>query len=81
MHILIDAIKRADSLDVEKVVSALEKTDYVGVSGRFLFDEEHQCKWGKGLLEGVIVQWVNGYRVLYPSDKATGKYTPAPWYK
>ncbi|MCH4021713.1 MAG: ABC transporter substrate-binding protein [Erysipelotrichaceae bacterium] len=37
--ILIDAIKRADSLDHEKVKDALYDTDYAGVTGETTFDE------------------------------------------
>jgi branched-chain amino acid transport system substrate-binding protein len=78
MHILIDGIKRAGSLDVERVIKALEKTDYMGVAGRYVFDESHQCKWGKGLLEGVIIEWLNGKEyILYPRSVATSKYIPA----
>jgi branched-chain amino acid transport system substrate-binding protein len=80
MYILMDGIKRAGSLDVEKVIKTLEKTDYTGVAGRYVFGEDHQCKLGKGLLEGVIIEWVNGKdHVLYPPSVAKSKYIPAPW--
>jgi len=80
MYVLIDGIKRAGSLDVEKVIKALEKTDYVGVAGRYVFGEDHQCKLGKGFLQGVIVEWVNGKDyILYPPSVATSKLIPAPW--
>jgi branched-chain amino acid transport system substrate-binding protein len=82
MYILIDGIRRAGSLDVEKVVAALEKTDFVGAAGRYVFDEKHQAKWGAGFTEGLILQRVEGKDfVLYPSQIATGKFTRAPWWK
>lgn len=80
MYVLIDGIKRAASLDVEKVIKALEKTNYTGVAGRYVFGEDHQCKLGKGFLEGVVVEWVNGKDyILYPPNVAKSKYIPAPW--
>jgi len=80
MYVLIDGIKRAGSLDVEKVIKALEKTDYTGVAGRYVFGKDHQCKLGKGFLQGVIVEWVNGKDyILYPPNVATSKLIPAPW--
>ena len=80
MYVLMEGIKKAGSLDVEKVIKALEKTDYTGVAGRYVFGEDHQCKLGKGLLEGVLIEWVNGKdHVLYPPNVAKSKYIPAPW--
>lgn len=82
MHILAEGIKRAGTLDVEKVVKALEKTDHVGAAGRYVFDEKHQAKWGPGFLEGVIIQRIKDKdSILYPQNAATGKFTPAPWYR
>ena len=82
MYILMEAIKRAGSLDVEKVVKALEQTDHVGAAGRYVFDEKHQAKWGPGFLEGLILQRVDGKDfILYPAKVATGKFTRAPWWK
>jgi len=80
MYVLIDGIRRAGSLDVEKVIKALEKTDYIGVAGRYVFEDDHQSKLGKGFLQGVIVEWVNGKDyILFPSHVATSKLIPAPW--
>ncbi len=38
MHVLIDAMKRADSGDPAKYLAELPKTDYQGVTGRIRFD-------------------------------------------
>jgi len=74
MYVLIDGIKRAKSFDPEKVIKALEQTDYIGVSGRYTFDQEHQAKTGKGLLEGVIIEWVDGKdRIQYPPNVTKDK--------
>lgn len=82
MHILIDGIRRAGTLDPEKVVAALEKTDFVGAAGRYVFDKNHQAKWGPGFTEGLILQRIEGKdSVLYPSSIAKRNFSRAPWWK
>jgi branched-chain amino acid transport system substrate-binding protein len=43
--VLADAVKRAGSLDPDKVVAALEKTNYKGIRGLHAFSESH-CQIG-----------------------------------
>jgi branched-chain amino acid transport system substrate-binding protein len=77
--ILLDGIKRAGSLDVDKVIKALEQTDFKGVSGRYVFDETHQVKWGEGYLVNVIGQWINGKAyIIWPKAYATAPYKKDP---
>jgi branched-chain amino acid transport system substrate-binding protein len=79
MLVLADGIKRAGSLDVEKVIKALEKTDLKGVAGRYVFDETHQARWGEGYLLNIIGEWVNGKGyVLWPKAYANGTYKHDP---
>jgi branched-chain amino acid transport system substrate-binding protein len=79
VYIIADAIKRAGSTDPDKLVAALEKTDYVGTIGRtvFLPKEDqfaHGMKIGEGYITGLMVQWQNGKAVtVWPSKVATGK--------
>ncbi len=91
VYILKDAIERAGSLDPDKLVAALEKTDYKGVSGRIRFNENHIAIFGEkdpnetGV--SVVFQWQkdkNGKlrRVpVYPSFLAEGKIILPPWMK
>jgi branched-chain amino acid transport system substrate-binding protein len=61
VYVLRDAIERAGSLDSEKVVAELEKTDIMGVYGRLRFDpKSHQVIPAKDPKEGAvgsILQW------------------------
>src|SRR5437868_10648545 len=62
VYFIADAIKRAGSTDADKVVDALEKTDWEGTIGRIQFygkDEPftHGLKYGKGLITGLMLQW------------------------
>jgi branched-chain amino acid transport system substrate-binding protein len=79
VYYLTDAIKRAGSDNSDKVVEALEKTDYEGVIGRVQFlgrdtDHPHGLKTGKGTITGLFLQWQDGKQVnLWPTELAVGK--------
>ncbi|MFP3910614.1 MAG: ABC transporter substrate-binding protein [Desulfobacteraceae bacterium] len=60
IHMLVDAIERADSLDPDKVVPELEKTDRMDTAGHFVFDETHDVKWGPGFITALGTQWQDG---------------------
>ena len=81
IHVITEAIKRAGSTDPDKLVDALEKTDYVGTIGREQFYGRndlftHALKYGPGLVTGVSIQWQNGKQmILWPTDKANAKVT------
>src|SRR5690242_7527585 len=81
VHVVADAVKRAGSTDPDKMVDALEKTDYEGTMGRVQFYDgknqyAHGLKYGKGLVTGVDIQWQNGKQVtVWPIDKANAKIT------
>ena len=76
---IADAIKRAGSTDPDKLVEALEKTDYVGTIGRVQFKGRdtpypHALKIGPGTITGLMLQWQSGKQVnLWPADVANGK--------
>jgi branched-chain amino acid transport system substrate-binding protein len=91
VFILAEAIERAGSLDPDKLVVELEKTDYRGVSGRIRFNEQHVAVFGHedpnetGVC--VVFQWQKGAdgtlrRVpVYPDFLAEGKILLPPWMK
>jgi branched-chain amino acid transport system substrate-binding protein len=86
IYVLRDAIERAGSLDSDKVVAELEKTDVMGVYGRLKFDpKSHQvipAKDPKVGAVGSILQWQAGKRVVvYPKSIATGSIQLPPWMK
>ncbi|HEX4114208.1 MAG TPA: ABC transporter substrate-binding protein [Stellaceae bacterium] len=76
VFIIVDAIKRAGSTDPDKMVAAMEKTDYVGTIGRVKFygrDSQytHAMEYGPGLVTGVVIQWQNGKQVqIWPPNAA-----------
>jgi branched-chain amino acid transport system substrate-binding protein len=76
VNVVAEAVKRAGSSDPEKLVDALEKTDYVGTIGRVQFygkDSEftHAMKYGPEYVTGVTLQWQDGKQVtLWPKPSA-----------
>lgn len=86
VYALKDAIERAGSLDSDKVVTALETLDLMGVYGRLRFDpKSHQVIPSTDPKEGAvgsIIQWQAGKRiVVYPKSIATGDIMLPPWMK
>jgi len=86
VYVLRDAIERAGTLDSDKVVSELEKTDVMGVYGRLRFDpKSHQVIPSMDPKEGAvgtILQWQAGKRiVVFPKSIATGTIKLPPWMK
>ncbi len=86
VYVLRDAIERAGSLDPDKVVAELEKTDTMGVYGRLRFDpKSHQVIPSTDPKEGAvgsILQWQNKKRVVvYPKSIAKGEIKLPPWMK
>ena len=82
VYYLAEAIRRAGgSTDPDKLVDALEKTDYVGTIGRVQFlpkgdPHVHGLKIGDGLITGLMLQWQDGKQVnLWPPAFANGKLT------
>lgn len=86
VYVLKDAIERAKSLDSDKIVAELEKTDLMGVYGRLRFDpRSHQVIPAADPKEGAvgsILQWQGGKRVVvYPKSIAMGEIQLPPWMK
>ena len=79
VYIIAEAIQRAGSTDPDKMVTELEKTDYVGTIGKVQFygreDQfTHGLKYGPDAISGMIFQWQDGKQVtVWPAKVADGK--------
>ena len=79
-QILIEAVKRAGSLDREKLRDAISKLDHNTVFGRFRVDRDGVQIGHKMLLS----QWQDGRRVIvWPEELAAVKarFPTPPWSK
>ncbi len=78
VYYIADAVKRAGSTDSDKMVTAMEATDYVGTIGRVQFlpkgdPHVHGLKTGAGFVTGLMLQWQDGKQVnLWPKTLANG---------
>ena len=79
VFMIADAVKRAGSTDGDKLVAAMEATDYVGTIGRVQFLPKgdahvHGLRIGEGFITGLFLQWQGGVQVnMWPAKLAKGK--------
>ncbi|NML46519.1 ABC transporter substrate-binding protein [Ramlibacter sp. G-1-2-2] len=79
VYIIADAVHRAGSTNSDKLVEAMEKTDYTGTIGRVAFKPRgdpnvHGLRTGAGYITGLMLQWQDGKQVnVWPKNLAVGK--------
>ena len=79
VYMIAEAVKRGGSTDGEKLVTAMEQTDYVGTIGRVAFlpkgdPHVHGLRTGDGYITGLMLQWQDGKQLnLWPKALANGK--------
>lgn len=86
VYLLAEAIERAGTLDPDKIVSELKKTDRQGVIGRIKFDDGNQVIYGddpKKTAVGTVFQWTEGGKrvIVLPEPIAEGKIQLPAWIK
>jgi len=81
VYYIAEAVHRAGSLDSDKLVTALEQTDFVGTIGRVQFlpkgdPHVHGLRTGGSGIKGLVMQWQKGKEVtVWPSNLANGQMT------
>ncbi|HXN56019.1 MAG TPA: ABC transporter substrate-binding protein [Myxococcales bacterium] len=81
IHLYAEAVARAKSVEADAVVKELEKTDFVGTSGRIVFDETHDIRYGPEYVQAMFVQWQEGGKraVVWPKSRKNGEYILPAW--
>jgi branched-chain amino acid transport system substrate-binding protein len=75
LYILKDAMERAGSLDPDAIVPALEKTNYVGLTGIMAFSpagskQPHDLIWGPNKYTPYSMQWRDGKQyIIWPDGR------------
>ena len=78
VYMIAEAVHRAGGTDSDKLVAAMEKTDYVGTIGRVQFLPQgdphvHGLKTGAGYITGLMLQWQGGKQLnMWPRQLASG---------
>jgi hypothetical protein len=86
MYSLKEALERMDPDDIgdpDVLVEELEQTDYEGVLGRWVFQDDHHSHFEDHRDASlIIVQWLEGgeRQVVWPEHLAEGDYVPPPWW-
>jgi branched-chain amino acid transport system substrate-binding protein len=81
VYILAEAFRKAGGTEADKVVDAMEHTDWVGTIGRIQYlgrDSAftHGMRIGKGFISGLMVEWQDGKQVtIWPKEVAVGALT------
>ena len=79
VYMIAEAVRRAGSTDSDKLVDAMEKTDYVGTIGRVAFlpkgdPHVHGLRTGPGYITGLMLQWQDGKQTsVWPKEVAKGQ--------
>ena len=86
IYMVKEVIERAQSLDRDKLVSAIENVDMMTISGRLRFDKSnHQAIYGDNPKEALLsqfFQWQDGKRICtWPKLISTGMIQVPPWMK
>jgi branched-chain amino acid transport system substrate-binding protein len=79
VYMIAEAVHRAGSTDSDKLVDAMEKTDFVGTIGHTQFlpkgdPHVHGLKTGPGFITGLMLQWQDGKQLnMWPKQLAVGE--------
>ena len=72
LHLLKQAIEAVGSLDADKLVSYIEKIEYVGTGAISSYDKRHDLNWAVGKTSGIAVQWQDGDKVPFWPPQTKG---------
>jgi len=72
IHMLKNAIEQAGTIDADKLVPVIEKTEHVGAAGTDTWDKSHDLIWAVGKTSGIAVQWQDGKKVAFWPPQVKG---------
>lgn len=86
INVLATAIEKAGTIEADKLVVELEKTDQRGPAGRLVFDKSHDVTFGPAHVTGIGTQWIDGdKKSVWPFDwqgvtyEGSVPYRIPPW--
>jgi branched-chain amino acid transport system substrate-binding protein len=63
--LLKETIEKEGTTNADKLVAAIEKSEYVGTGALATFDKRHDLVWAIGKTAGIAVQWQDGKKVAF----------------
>ncbi|TRZ65089.1 MAG: ABC transporter substrate-binding protein [Rhodocyclaceae bacterium] len=72
IHMLKNAIEQAGTIEADKLVPVIEKTEHVGAAGTDTWDKSHDLIWAVGKTSGIAVQWQDGKKVAFWPPQVKG---------
>lgn len=70
--ILKDAIEKEGTVNAEKIVAHVEKSEHIGTGAVATFDKRHDLVWAVGKTSGIAVQWQDGRKVPFWPPQVRG---------
>jgi len=71
---LKDAIEKEGTLNADKIVAHIEKSEHVGTGAVATFDKRHDLVWAVGKTSGIAVQWQDGKKVPFWPPQVKGMH-------
>ena len=72
LYALKEAIESVDSVDPDKLVPFLEKSEHVGTGAIATYDKRHDLVWAVGKTSGIAVEWQDGQKVPFWPPQTKG---------
>jgi branched-chain amino acid transport system substrate-binding protein len=72
--LLKDAIEKEGTLNADKIVAHIEKSEHVGTGAVATFDKRHDLVWAVGKTSGIAVQWQDGKKVPFWPPQVKGMH-------
>jgi len=72
LYALKDAVEKVGSLDADKLVPYIEKSEFVGTGAVATYDKRHDLVWEVGKTSGIAVEWLNGEKVPFWPPQTKG---------
>ncbi|MBI4961773.1 MAG: ABC transporter substrate-binding protein [Desulfomonile tiedjei] len=82
LYLLKTAVEKAETLEADKLVPVLEKTEVTETAGKLVFTKDHDVTWGPGFVTAIGTQWQDGKNLcVWPNGWQGVKYEGTVEYK
>jgi len=72
IYLLKGAIEQTGTIDANKLIPVIEKTEHHGAASVATWDKSHDLIWAVGKTSGIAVQWQDGQKVAFWPPQTKG---------